>query len=118
MGARGAPQRLPQVIGVGKDAFGAVVDFVFGETIKTIHFTGFITDVLARAKWALAVGHDQIRWQLSCDRSILKDRRAFYNHGQRNNPAAAHLAAMQHAECDVERNPNCDSPFSTIVDDK
>jgi hypothetical protein len=61
MRAHGAPKRQMQVIGIGKNTFGAFVDFVFGEAIETRHFTGFIPQAVAPAEWAFAVGHDDIR---------------------------------------------------------
>ena len=54
-------QRQTKAIRVCKDALGPFVDFVFGETIYTIYLTGFIPDVVARAEWAFAVGHHEIR---------------------------------------------------------
>jgi uncharacterized protein YydD (DUF2326 family) len=60
MWTNGALQREPQFIGVGKDTFGTVVDFVFGEAIETLYLTGFIPEVVARAEWAFAVRHNKI----------------------------------------------------------
>ena len=57
MWAHGPPERQPQVIDIGKDTFGPLVDFVFSEAIETPHLTRFIPEVLARAEWAFAVKH-------------------------------------------------------------
>ena len=61
MWAHGAPKRQTQIIGIGKDTFGTVVDFVFAEAIETLQLTGFIPEVSARTERAFAVGHHEIR---------------------------------------------------------
>jgi len=60
MWAHSTIQRQPQIIGIGKDTFGTVVDFVFGEAIQALPLTGFIPEVFARAEWAFAEGYHEI----------------------------------------------------------
>jgi hypothetical protein len=61
MWAHSALQRQPQIISIGKDTFGPFVDFVFAKAIETLHLTRFIPEVAARAEWAFAVEHHEIR---------------------------------------------------------
>lgn len=49
-------QRQSQIIGIGKDTFGPVVDFVFGEAIGTFPLAGFDPDLVARTEWAFTMG--------------------------------------------------------------
>ena len=61
MWANATLQRQSQVVSIGIDTFGPVVNFVFGKAIEALHLAGVPSEVVACTEWTFVVGHREIR---------------------------------------------------------